>query len=87
MHAELRRSLAFSHDGAWLFAPDEHDRGLRILNVPSGKAYPVLRGDGPFYKAVSIAVPASMVALLRPGRAEGGGPYGLEVWQLTYRTQ
>ena len=85
MHAEMRRSLAFTQDGAWLFAPDLHDRGLRILHVASGKAYPVFRGDGPFYKAMSIAVPASMVALLRPGDDQGRGPYGLEVWRLTYR--
>jgi hypothetical protein len=47
---------------------------LRILHVPSGKAYPVLRGEGPFYKAVAIAVPASQVC-------------GLEVWRLTYRAR
>jgi WD domain, G-beta repeat len=84
MHAELRYSLAFTEDGDWLFAPDTHDRGLRLLHVPSGKAYPVLRGEGPFYKAVAFAVPAGMVALLRPGDDQGRGPYGLEVWQLTY---
>lgn len=87
MHAELRRSLAFGQDGEWLFAPDTHDRGLRILHVASGKTYPVFRGDGPFYKAMSISVPASMVALLRPGDDQGRGPYGLEVWRLAYRTR
>ena len=85
MHAELRYSLTFTEDGDWLFAPDTHDRGLRILHVPSGKTYPVLRGDGPFYKAVALALPASMVALLRPGDDQGRGPYGLEVWRLSYR--
>jgi hypothetical protein len=55
--------------------------------VPGGKTYGVLKGDGPFYKAVSIAVRASMVALLRPGDDQGRGPYALEVWRLTYRTR
>ncbi len=87
MHAEMRRSLAFSQDGDWLFAPDMHDRGVRILNLSSGKTYPVFRGDAPFYKAMSISVPASLVALLRPGDDQGRGPYGLEVWRLTYRTK
>src|SRR5262249_2294825 len=45
MHAELRYSLAFTEDGDWLFAPDTHDRGLRLLHVPSGKTFPVLQGD------------------------------------------
>ena len=85
MHAEMRGSLAFSQDGDWLFAPDMHDRGVRILHVASGKAYPVLQGNGPFYKAMSISIPASLVALLRPGDDQGRGPYGLEVWRLTYR--
>ncbi len=85
MHAEMRRSLAFSQDGAWLFAPDMHDRGVRIVDLASGKAYPVFTGTGPFYKAMSISVPTSLVALLRPGDAQGRGPYGLEVWRLTYR--
>ncbi len=85
MHAEMRRSLAFSQDGAWLFAPDMHDRGVRILHVASGKAYPIFRGEAPFYKAMSISVPASLVALLRPGDNQGRGPYGVEVWRLTYR--
>jgi WD40 repeat protein len=84
MHAELRYSLAFTDDGNWLFAPDTHDRGLRLLHVPSGKTFPVLQGDGPFYKAMALAVPASTVAFLRPGSAEGFGPYGIEVWRLTY---
>src|SRR5262245_4595245 len=84
MHAELRYSLAFSEEGDWLFAPDAHDRGLRILHVPSGKTYPVLQGTGPFYKAVAFAMPARMVALLRPGDDQGRGPYGLEVWRLNY---
>ena len=87
MHAEMRRSLAFSQDGDWLFAPDTHDRGVRILHLASGKTYPVFRGDAPFYKAMSISVPASLVALLRPGDDQGRGPYGLEVWRLTYRTR
>jgi len=87
MHAEMRRSLAFSQDGDWLFAPDMHDRGVRILNLSSGKTYPVFRGDAPFYKAMSISVPASLVALLRPGDGQGRGPYGLEVWRLAYRTR
>jgi len=87
MHAELRYSLAFTEDGDWLFAPDLHDRGLRLLHVPSGKTYPVLQGDGPFYKAVALAVPASMVAFLRPGGEQGGGPYGLEVWRLDYQAR
>jgi WD40 domain-containing protein len=85
MHAELRYSLAFTEDGDWLFAPDTHDRGLRILHVPSGKTYPVLHGEGPFYKAVALALPGSMVAFLRPGDGEGRGPYGLEVWRLNYQ--
>ncbi len=85
--AEMRRSLAFSEDGDWLFAPDTHDRGLRILNVSSGKTHTVLRGDGPFYKAMAITVPASLVAFLRPGDGQGRGPYGLEVWRLTYRAR
>ena len=78
MHAELRQSMAFTHDGDWLFAPDAHDRGLRILHIPSGKAYPVLRGEAPFYKAVALGIAASTVALLRPGDDQGRGPYGLE---------
>jgi WD40 repeat protein len=84
MHAELRYSLAFTEDSDWLFAPDAHDRGLRILHVPSGTTHPVLRGDGPFYKAVALALPASMVAFLRPGDDQGRGPYGLEVWRLSF---
>jgi len=83
MHAELRQSLVFTADGDWLLAPDTHDRGLRILHVPRGKAYPVIRSDGPFYKAVAIALPASLVALTRPGDEQGRGPYGLEVWRFT----
>ena len=55
--------------------------------MPSGKTYPVLQGDGPFYKAVALAVPASMVAFLRPGAEQGGGPYGLEVWRLDYQAR
>jgi WD40 repeat protein len=86
MHAEMRRSLAFSQDGGWLFAPDMHDRGVRILNLANGKTYPVFTGDAPFYKAMSISVPASLVALLRPGDVQGRGPYGLEIWRLSYRT-
>ena len=85
MHAELRYSLAFTEDGDWLFAPDTHDRGLRILHVPSGKIYPVLRGEGPFYKAVALALPASMVAFLRPADDQGRGPYALDVWRLNYQ--
>ena len=84
MHSEMRRSLAFTDDGDWLFAPDTHDRGLRVLHVPSGTTYGVLRGEAPFYKAVAISVRAGAVALLHPGDAEGRGPYGLEVWQLVY---
>ena len=87
MHAELRYSLAFTDDGEWLLAPDTHDRGLRILHVPSGKAYPALQGHAPFYKAVALALPASTVALLRPGDDQGRGPYGLEVWRLTYQAR
>ena len=85
MHAEMRRSLEFSQDGGWLFAPDMHDRGVRILDLANGKTYPVFTGAAPFYKAMSISVPASLVALLRPGDAQGRGPYGLEVWRLSYR--
>src|SRR2546422_477028 len=80
-------SLAFTEDGDWLFAPDTHDRGLRILHVPGGKGFSVLRGEGPFYKAMALALGASMVALLRPGDTEGRGPYGVEVWRLTYRAK
>jgi len=87
MHAELRHSLAFTDDGEWLFAPDTHDRGLRILHVRRGKAYPVLQGEAPFYKAVALAIPASTVALLRPGDDQGRGPYGLEVWRLIYQSR
>ena len=87
MHAEMRSSLAFSHDGEWLFAPDMHDGGVRILHLASGKSHPVFRGEVPFYKAMSISVPASLVALLRPGDVQGRGPYGLEVWRLTYATR
>src|SRR5262249_4028250 len=87
MHAEMRRSLAFSQDGDWLFAPAMHDRGVRILNLANGKAYPVFSGDAPFYKAMSISVPASLVALLRPAHAQGRGPYGREMWRLTYATR
>jgi hypothetical protein len=85
MHGEMRRSLAFSQDGVWLFAPDMHDRGVRILDLAGGKAYPVFTGAAPFYKAMSISVPASLVALLRPGDVQGRGPYGLEIWRLSYR--
>jgi WD40 repeat protein len=87
MHAELLHSLVFTDDGEWLFAPDTHDRGLRILHVRSGKAYPVLQGEAPFYKAVALAIPASTVALLRPGDDQGRGPYGLEVWRLIYQSR
>src|SRR5260370_11640726 len=59
MHAEIRYSLAFTQDGDWLFAPDTHDRGLRILHVPTGKSFAVLRGGGPFYKAMALALPAT----------------------------
>ena len=83
--AELRHSLAFTGDGEWLFAPDTHDRGLRIVHVSSGKSHGVLRGEGPFYKAVAVSVPTSLVALLRPADGQGHGPYGLEVWRLEYR--
>ena len=83
-HAELRHSLAFTSDGSWLFAPDTYDQGLRILHLPSGKAYPVLKTDVPFYKAVAIVTAASTVALLHAGDGQGKGPYGLEVWQLQY---
>ena len=83
-HAELKHSLAFTSDGSWLFAPDTHDQGLRILHLPSGRAYPVLKTDVPFYKAVAIATAASTVALLHAGDGQGKGPYGLEVWQLQY---
>jgi WD40 repeat protein len=83
--AELRHSLAFTDDWEWLFAPDAHDRGLRIVHVSSGRSYGVLRGDGPFYKAVALSVPQSLVALLRPSDGQGHGPYGLEVWRLSYR--
>jgi WD domain, G-beta repeat len=85
MHAEMRRSLEFSQDGGWLFAPDMHDRGVRILDLANGTTYPVFTGAAPFYKAMSISVPASLVALLRPGDVQGRGPYGLEVWRLSYR--
>src|SRR5437016_5983373 len=67
LHGEMRYSLAFTEDGDWLFAPDTHDRGLRILHVPGGKGFSVLRGEGPFYKAMALALGASMVALLAPG--------------------
>jgi len=87
LHGEMRYSLAFTEDGDWLFAPDTHDRGLRILHVPGGKSFSVLRGEGPFYKAMALALGASMVALLRPGDTEGRGPYGVEVWRLTYRAK
>ena len=85
LHADMRYSLAFTHDGHWLFAPDTHDRGLRILHVSSGQAHSVLQTAGPFYKAVAYALPASLVALLRPGDDQGRGPYGLEVWRLDFR--
>jgi WD40 repeat protein len=83
--AEMRHSLAFTADGEWLFAPDTHDRGVRIVHVSSGRTYGVLRGEGPFYKAVAVSVPTSLVALLRPADGQGHGPYGLEVWRLEYR--
>jgi hypothetical protein len=35
----------------------------------------------------TLALPASTVALLRPGDEQGRGSYGLEVWRLTYRTK
>ena len=57
------------------------------MNLASGKAYPVFTGEVPFYKAMSISVPSSLVALLRPGDVQGRGPYGLEVWRLTYSTR
>jgi hypothetical protein len=84
---ERRHSLAFTGDGEWLFAPDTHDRGVRVLYIGSGKAYPVLQGQAAFYKAVALAIPASTVALLRPGDDQGRGPYGLEVWRLTYQAR
>jgi hypothetical protein len=86
-HAEMRHSLAFTDDGNWLFAPDTHDRGLRIVHVPSGSTHSVIRGAVPFYKAVAIGVPTSLVALLHAGDAQGRGPYGLEVWRLAYRAK
>jgi len=50
MHAELAL-LAGLHGGRdWLFAPDTHDRGLRLHHVRAARL-PVLQGDGPFYKA------------------------------------
>src|SRR5438094_968409 len=75
MHGELRQSLVFTADGDWLLAPDAHDRGLRMLHVPRGTAHTVIRSDGPFYKAVAIALPASLAALTRPN--------GFEVWRFT----
>ena len=64
-----------------------HDRGVRILDLANGKSYPVFTGTAPFYKAMAISVPASLAALLRPGDTEGRGPYGLEVWRLSYRSR
>src|SRR4029453_15878476 len=87
MHAELRYSLAFTEDADWLFAPDMHDRGLRLIHVPSGKIFSVLQGDGPFYKAVAPPGPPGRGAVLRPGSAEGFGPYAIEVWRLEYQAR
>jgi hypothetical protein len=53
-----------------------HDSGVRILHLASRKTYPVFQGEAPFYKAMSISVPASLVALLRPGDHQGRGPTG-----------
>src|SRR4029453_15798889 len=91
LHADLgpalRYSLAFTEDGDWLFAPDMHDRGLRLIHVPSGKIFSVLQGDGPFYKAVAPPGPPGRGAVLRPGSAEGFGPYAIEVWRLEYQAR
>ena len=86
-HAELRYSLAFTHDGDWVFAPDLYDRGVRILHLPTRKAWTVLRGQGPFYKAIALAMPARMVALLRPADGQGRGPYALDVWELKFLSE
>ena len=64
-----------------------HARPQPALYIRSGKAYPVLQDQAPFYKAVALAIGASTVALLRPGSDQGGGPYGLEVWRLTYQAR
>jgi hypothetical protein len=36
---------------------------------------------------VALAVPASTVAFLTPGSAEGFGPYAIEVWRLEYQAR
>ena len=82
-HAEMRHALAFTGDSEWLFAPDLHDRGLRVVHVASGRSHAVIRGAAPFDQAAAIAVPAGLVALLHPADGSGRGPYGLEVWRLT----
>ena len=83
-HGEMRHALAFAADEHWLLAPDVHDRGLRVVHVPSGRSHGAIRGGAPFYKAVAIATSATWVALLHPGDGQGQGPYGLEVWRLAY---
>jgi hypothetical protein len=46
-----------------------------------------LSPDGGVVVVGDLALPASTVALLRPGDEQGRGPYGLEVWRLTYQTK
>jgi hypothetical protein len=50
MHRRAAGALAFTYGftATGCSLPDTHDRGLRLLHLPSGKASPVLRGDGPF---------------------------------------
>ncbi|MCI0586248.1 MAG: ankyrin repeat domain-containing protein [Planctomycetes bacterium] len=83
--AEMLRSLAFTEDGEWLFAPDAGDLGIRLLHASSRTSHAAVRGDVPYYKAVAIAVPAKTIALLHPSDRDGRGPYGLQVWKFRYR--
>ena len=66
--------------GAGLGFPARRARAATELSLWTG--YPELV---PFYKAVAVSVPTSLVALLRPADGQGHGPYGLEVWRLEYR--
>src|SRR3989441_3494248 len=89
-------AVAFSGDGRVL-ATTSDGGGLKLWNWPAL----TLRGSVSMASALEAMAPvslalnrdgaralgASMVALLRPGDTEGRGPYGVEVWRLTYRAK
>ena len=69
------------HEGTgWLRLDETH----RVLTVYQGDApimaYPLVREGG-------ARTLAEVLPLLRPGDVQGRGPYGLEVWRLSYATR